>query len=181
MNTTSLEDLPVSGPKEENIILEKKETVDKLSNEERNNFITGIQSAANQDQLRLPSRDIPINSVPITNDAQVNNNYIPPIDNKDYIGEIETMEKVIEARERKDKKNSEYDELFRELEIPMIIALLFFLFRLPIIQKNLIKILPSLFLKDGNFNLGGDIFMSLIFASAFFILTKVFKYLEITE
>ena len=117
----------------------------------------------------------------ITSDAQVNNTFIPLIKNKDYIDEMETMEKMVESRERKEKKNSEYDELFRELEIPMIIALLFFMFKLPIIQKNLIKILPSLFLKDGNFNLGGDIFMSLIFASAFFILTKVFKYLEITE
>ena len=45
MNTTSLEDLPVSGPKEENIILEKKETIDQLSSEERNSFITGIPAS----------------------------------------------------------------------------------------------------------------------------------------
>ena len=71
------------------------------------------------------------------------------------------------------------DVLYDELQIPILIAVLYFTFQLPVVRKNLFKFLPSLFSKDGNPNLSGYITNSLIFGALYFGLTKGMKYFAI--
>ena len=50
-----------------------------------NSFVTGLQQAAANGALQLPSRDIPQSQNHITQDTQIKPNYIPPQNNQNYI------------------------------------------------------------------------------------------------
>ena len=62
--------------------------------------------------------------------------------------------------------------LFNELQIPIIIALLYFLFQLPAIKKYSKAMMPFLFKEDGNPNLYGYVVNSIMFASMVYVLLK---------
>ena len=59
------------------------------------------------------------------------------------------------------------------MQLPIIIALLYFLFQLPAVKKHSKNMFPFLFKDDGNPNLNGFIFNSVMFASMVYVLLKV--------
>ena len=106
-------------------------------------------------------------------------NYIPsPESNTDYIREHQTNEEIIRAQARKQDHKNTLDNLYDELQMPLLIGILYFLFQLPVVQKQMCKIIPALFHKDGNPNLSGYLFTSATFAGVFFLLTKGMRFLE---
>jgi hypothetical protein len=139
-----------------------------------NELISQIQKAAASGTTALPSRDIPIDPVKVSNDNQTQANYIPPPQvQENYIKNYETPQQVIEENNKKINAANLYDTLFYEMQLPIIIALLYFLFQLPAIKKHSKNMFPFLFKDDGNPNLYGFIFNSVMFASMVYILLKV--------
>lgn len=139
-----------------------------------NELISQIQKAAASGTTALPSRDIPIDPVKVSNDNQTQPNYIPPPQvQENYIKNYETPQQVIEENNKKISAANLYDTLFYEMQLPIIIALLYFLFQLPAIKKHSKNMFPFLFKDDGNPNLYGFIFNSVMFASMVYILLKV--------
>ena len=112
----------------------------------------------------LPSRDIPIQTLPMQNDSQIKPDYIPETENKDYIGDILDKEKIILDNKRKQNQSDNLDYIYQSIQLPLLVGILYFLFQLPFIRKNLLKFLPSLFNTDGNPKLTGYIFNSVMFA-----------------
>jgi len=70
-----------------------------------------------------------------------------------------------------------FDKFYAESQLPIIIALLFFLFQLPMVKQYNKKLLPFLFKTDGNPNLYGYIANSVLFASMIYVLLKLVAYL----
>lgn len=139
-----------------------------------NELISQIQKAAANGTTALPSRDIPIDPVKVVNDNQTQPNYIPPPQvQENYIKNYETPQQVIEENNKKISAENLYDTLFYEMQLPIIVALLYFLFQLPSVKKHSKNMFPFLFKDDGNPNLYGFIFNSLIFASMVYVLLKV--------
>jgi hypothetical protein len=139
-----------------------------------NELISQIQKAAASGTTALPSRDIPIDPVKVFNDAQTQPNYIPPSKvQEDYIKNFETPQQVIEENNKKISAANFYDTLFYEMQLPIIIALLYFLFQLPAVKKHSKNMFPYLFKDDGNPNLYGYIFNSVMFASMVYVLLQV--------
>jgi hypothetical protein len=139
-----------------------------------NELISQIQKAAANGTTALPSRDIPIDPVKVVNDNQPRANYIPPPPvEENYIKNFETPQQVIEENNKKISAANLYDTLFYEMQLPIIIALLYFLFQLPAVKKHSKNMFPFLFKDDGNPNLYGYIFNSLMFASMVYVLLKV--------
>jgi len=139
-----------------------------------NELISQIQKAAANGTTSLPSRDIPIDPVKVANDNQTQPNYIPPPKvEENYIKNYETPQQVIEENNKKMIAENFYDTLFNEMKLPIIIALLYFLFQLPAVKKHSKNFFPYLFKDDGNPNLYGFIFNSIMFASAFYVLLQV--------
>ena len=139
-----------------------------------NELVTQIQKASLNGSTSLPSRDIPNNSIQISNDEQIKPNYIPPPQvQEDYIKNNETPDYLIEENNKKMRNANFYDMLYNEGQLPLIIALVYFLFQLPIIKKYNKNLLPFMFKIDGNPNLYGYIFNSILFASMIYILLKV--------
>ena len=201
IGTTNIDSLPLSPQSGENIRLdtyEKNMTVANPSQalqQERDNdpmvmqknlnqFVTGIQQASAAGLTNLPSRDIPQNQSHLSQDVHIQPNYIPQAGQQqqqmqgDYIREHQTNEEIIRAQAQKQQQSDSLDTLYDELQTPILIAILYFMFQLPVVQKQLCKIIPALFNKDGNPNLSGYIFTSIAFAGVYFVLTKSMRFLE---
>ena len=133
-----------------------------------------------QPESRLPQRDIPMDITDFTHDEQVQPNYIPkPKLTADYVERHEqvTKAKILEYEEEK-KKEANINQWIDEMYQPIILAFLYFLFQLPIINTLVFKRFSflSIYKQDGNFNLLGLVLKSSLFASAFFTLKKSTQY-----
>ena len=143
-----------------------------------NSFITGIQNAAANGGLQLPSRDIPQSQNHLTQDSQLKPNYIPD-SNTDYIENSYNHNEIINQNKRKETNVNNLDSLYDDIHIPIILAVIYFVFQLPIIKKNTLKYIPSLFSKDGNYNFSGYIVTSIAFAISYYFIMKTLDFLTI--
>lgn len=132
---------------------------------------TDVEAVKQTGQLKLPERDIPRENTHLTQDVAVKPNFVPEAPD-DYIKKYQTNEVVQEVRAKKEKREKQYDFLYDELQGPIIISLLYFLFQLPVVNKTLIKNIPKLFKNDGNLNTQGYLFSSILFGSCYFLFTK---------
>jgi hypothetical protein len=131
---------------------------------------------------RLPSRDIPQDSAGYLHDEQIKANYIPPTRQmNDYVREHEDMtEKNLREYEDKNKRERKLDLLLNEFQTPIFIALLFFLFQLPMINTLIFKKFSFLSIHnaDGNFNFNGLVFKSLLFGAFYYSTLKFTTFLS---
>ena len=139
-----------------------------------NQIVNGLQKASMNGATQLPSRDIPIMTNVHTQDEEVQPNYIPtPKTKNDYIEEEYDSEEVIDNYNKNVQMSSSLDKTYTELQTPLLLSLLFFLFQLPIIKKFLFVYVPGIFFKDGNYNLYGYFFTSFLFGFAYYFLNRL--------
>ena len=138
-----------------------------------NQIVSGLQKASSTGATQLPSRDIPQSTENLVQDPHVQPNYIPPQSNNDYITEDEENEEIIQNYNKNQKYGDSLDQLYDEIQIPLLISVLYFLFQLPIFRRYLYKFFPALFSKDGNINLYGFGFTSTLFGLLYYFLSKI--------
>lgn len=149
-------------------------------NNNYNELISQLQKASSQGATSLPSRDIPSNPLQVNNDVEIKPNYVPPPPtHEDYINNMQTPEYLIEENNRKQNNIDSLELIYGEFQLPLLVCILYFLFQLPIFKKNLKKIIPSLFGDDGNPNLYGYFFNSVLFGTMFYILLQLINRLNI--
>ena len=132
-------------------------------------------------QQRLPSRHIQHDTTQYAQDEQVQPNYIPkePI-KRDYVREYEEFtDKNIQQHERELDRNQKIDDILTDLQVPIFVSILYFMFQLPIINAYIFKRFSflSIYNDDGNFNFYGLVFKSWIFGSIYYFVTKVTNFL----
>ena len=166
------------------VVLETNELTNRLppqlSPEQMEQLTRQIQSISNNGGTELPSRDIPMQTNHIVQDTQVQANYVPdpPKDKRDYINESEIREKIIrEEMQKQYKKSSTEEKFYEEIQAPIFVMILFFLFQMPIVKKLIKKYLPQLFLSDNHYTLGGYVFITVVFGIAFYGIQKGVNYL----
>ena len=151
--------------------------INSMNQQNINQFVSGLQQASAAGLTALPSRDIPQTQSHLTQDQQMQPNYVPQEhQNTDYITEHQTNEDIIRKYNNKEQHANSLDEFYTNIQTPVLIAILYFLFQLPVVRKNLFKFLPALFSKDGNPNLSGYVVNSAIFAALYFSFSKGIKY-----
>lgn len=135
----------------------------------------------NMQPRRLPSRDIPNDSTQFTQDEQVQPNYIPKSNiSSDYVRDYEDIsERKLKQHEEKKRKESRFDAMVIEMQIPLLMAALYFLFQLPAINTIIFKKLSflAIYTEDGNFNLNGLFMKSLVFGFTFYSLQNIAQFL----
>ena len=138
-------------------------------------LVTGLQQAIITGATQLPSRDIPINTTALSNDPQIQPNYVPPPpqNHEDYIRDYEQTSDMINNYNKNLDRQSSLDDMYNEIQTPLLLAVLYFLFQLPFFRKFLFRYLPFLFSNDGNLNLNGFIFTSILFGLTFHALNKI--------
>ena len=138
-----------------------------------NELVGQIQQADKMGATQLPSRDIPQITNDITMDTSTKPNYIPEQEKiEDYINNYQTPDELIEENQLDETRMDSLELTYRELQMPLLIAILYFLFNLPIVRKYLRGFIPNLFKSDGNPNLTGYIVNSLLFAFIYYLLNK---------
>ncbi len=143
-----------------------------------NQIVNGLQQATLAGATQLPSRDIPMNSNNISADPQVMPNYVPPPPqmHQDYIKNYEQTSDMINAYNKGKQMNNSLDDMYNEMQTPILIGVLYFLFQLPFFKKFLYTYLPALFSNDGNYNINGFLFVSILFGLLFHSLNKLTNY-----
>jgi hypothetical protein len=133
-------------------------------------------------QVRLPSKHVQIDTQSYMQDQEVQPNYIPrPKLTKDYIHDYEEeYEKKKKDNDSKKHRESKIDEILTELQTPILVAILFMVFQLPIINTLIFKKFSflSIYHEDGNFNFYGLVFKSVFFGSCYYTIQKVIEYLS---
>jgi hypothetical protein len=198
-DTTNIDDLP-SAPQNK-VVLEKQETPEyekmiahdnaqqggeakhipsAIENQKMmNELVSGIQQASASGATKLPSRDIPMNQSAVVQDPAVQPNYVPEHPNDDYIADSENMEDYMLNNIQKNNREDSIEALLENMQVPILLGILYFLFQLPVVRSAVHKYMPSLFGKDGNQNLGGYLFFSVLFALSYFSINTVIKKIEI--
>ena len=183
INTTSINDLPTDpsagGSLGGNISLEISPKPQPLGNSQLtldqstiSQIVNGLQQASLSGATTLPSRDIPLHTEQLTNDVQIQPNYIPQPLSKDYINNDNDN---INDYYNSEKNYNSLDRLYDELQTPLLLAVLYFLFQLPFFKKNLFKYLPFFCHTDGNYNFNGLIFTCALFGFIYYLLSTTVK------
>ena len=192
INTTSINDLPTDpaagGSIGGNVNLVINETVG--SNNQMNNpgplnsqlsldqttisqIVNGLQQASLAGATSLPSRDIPLHTEQLTNDVQIQPNYVPQPQTRDYINDSDDD---INNYYKNERQQNSLDSIYDELQAPLLLAVLYFLFQLPFFKKNIFKYLPFFCHTDGNYNFNGLIFTCALFGFIYYSLSKTVKH-----
>jgi len=146
-----------------------------------NQIVNGLQKASVNGLTQLPSRDIPRTTETITNDAHIQPNFIPQPNptqmQEDYIQKMQQMnqstDEIIEEHNKKANFSNSLDNLYEEIQTPLLLAILFFIFQLPIFKKYLFLYVPFLFFNDGNYNLKGYLIISVLFGCIYYFCNKL--------
>ena len=141
------------------------------------------RNGSGQQHMQLPSRDIPMDSAGYVQDEAVQPNYIPPPppSTEDYIKIYEESKnkKLKQHQEEKYRKETAED-LVVQFQTPIFVALLYFIFQMPVFNQLMYKYLSSLpiFRSDGNINLYGMILKSAGFAGIYYSMDKIVNYFK---
>lgn len=136
-------------------------------------IVNGLQQASIAGATSLPSRDIPQTTQAIINDPAVQANYVPPPQpsQSDYIKDEETNYTY-----KEETINSSLDSIYDEIQAPLLLSVLYFIFQLPIMRKLIFKYIPFLCSNDGNYNFNGLVFTSGLFGFIYYSLTKTMSH-----
>jgi hypothetical protein len=139
-----------------------------------NQIVSGLQQASQSGATQLPSRDIPMTTTGLSNDPQVQPNYVPPPQHReDYIKNYEQTSDMIDNYNKGVQKQNSLDEMYDEIQTPLLLAVLYFFFQLPFFRKFLFNYFPVLYSNDGNLNLNGFMVTSILFGLLFYVFNKV--------
>lgn len=141
-----------------------------------NQIVNSLQQATLAGATQLPSRDIPMTTTSHSTDPQIIPNYVPSTNQpNDYIKSYEQSDEQLNMYKPKEKSNS-LDEMYDEIQTPLLLSVLYFLFQLPFFKKIFYNYLPFLFSNDGNYNINGFLFTSALFGMSFHLLMKTTNY-----
>jgi len=135
----------------------------------------------NTPHMRMPSRDIPMDESMYQNDEEIQPNYIPRAKlTGDYVKDYEEItESNIRKHERVKENTSLVDRILTQLQMPIMVALLFFIFQLPTMNTMFYRNFSFLSVhnSDGNINYNGIALKSVMFGTAFYSLYNSIEYL----
>jgi hypothetical protein len=152
-----------------------------------NEVLQGVQRASANGMTMMPTRDIPMNPNSFTHDDQARPNYVPQPKTVhfqdggsgggggDYIRDHTSMESIVRANARQSNQLDTIEAIYNDLQMPILLGILYFIFQMPIFRAQLLHFLPSLFGEDGNFKMIGLTATSVMFAGTFFVIMKIFN------
>lgn len=137
-------------------------------------IVNGLQQASLTGATQLSSRDIPMSTSSHNIDPNIQPNYVPPPQNNiDYIRNFEQTSDMVNDYNKNYQRQNSLDDMYNEIQTPLLLAVLYFLFQLPFFRKFLYGYFPILFSNDGNLNINGFLFTSTLFGLLFYLLNKV--------
>jgi len=145
----------------------------------------GLPIQPNQNQY-LPPRDMPMDPTQYTIDANVQANYIPPIPQEKVNSTNEFMRKYeeekgkeLKSHDEKKKKKSKKEEIIEQSQVPIFVAVLFFLFNMPLVNSMIFKRFAFLQIYDteGHMNTYGLFLKSASFGLIYYVASLLIDWL----
>ncbi|MAV56948.1 MAG: hypothetical protein CMI79_05420 [Candidatus Pelagibacter sp.] len=192
IGTTVIESLPTAEAiGQENIQLTTKDlsensnvivdnAADRLQEQrqlDQNEFVKGLQQAASTGSTSLPSRDIPIDKTTITQDKQTKPNFVPE-GPSDYITEHQTSDEIIRQNSKVQQQQDQFDAIYSEISLPLLIAVLYFMYQLPAVRKMFLNTMPMCYGKSGDINLSGRLVNCILFGAIIYGFSKLVQQLS---
>ena len=151
---------------------------EQLSSDVVNELINSV-SNTNEELFKLPSNHIPNTHSQIQHDNSATPNYVPQNKKVQFIEEHnERNGELINNFQNNVVETNKINQLYDEYQLPIILSVLFFLFTLPFINKNIKLHFPSFFHKEGGITITGNIFKSLLYGLTYFMMNKGLEYLS---
>ena len=145
--------------------------------QEMNTLVSNIQQASANGGTGLPSRDIPQNTTHLAIDHQVQQNNVVN-DSSDYLKHMPNLDSTLENRVRVKNIRDNKKYILEEIQIPLLVSLLFVIFQMPVSKQFFKTNFKFLYNNENNYTLKGYIFMSVIFGAAYYIGIKLLDYLD---
>jgi hypothetical protein len=174
INMTNLNDLPSNPTMGGNIQNQMQSASDNLNKSSTmsldettiSQIVNGLQQASLTGATRLPNRDIPMTSEHLTSDKQAMPNYVPTNLNDKYIDDDDDEYNL-------NLNSKSYNNLYSELQFPLLLGILYFIFQMPVFKNTLFQYFTFLFSSDGNYNINGLTFLSMMFSLTYYVFTNV--------
>lgn len=133
----------------------------------------------NMEHQPLPSRDIPNETNIYVQDPSVRPNHIPLVKNReDFLQDFSEYENDLLHEEAEVKKLDNFDYIMNQIQIPILLCILFYTFNTYFIRRGLTKFIPEEYIySDGNLNKMGIIYLSICFGTCYFILDYFINYI----
>lgn len=145
-----------------------------LSQEDASSLVAGLQQASRTGVLALPSRDIPMSSSSVNMDQEARVNYVPQHQSQpDYIGNTQTTDEIIAHSNKIKSRTDTMDSIYEEIQTPLLIGIMFFVFMIPSVRAFMFKSFPMLLQNDGNPTLGGYLYIAGMFGLIYYVLSKL--------
>ncbi len=176
-NTTNYTPLNIHpnpyGISDKNPIMPNPELQPPISNKPEIN-----EELQNMGHQPLPSRDIPNETNIYVQDPSVRPNHIPLVKNReDFLQDFSEYENELLHEEAEVKKLDNFDYIMNQIQIPILLCILFYMFNTYFIRRGLTKFIPEdLIYSDGNLNKMGIIYLSLCFGLSYFLLDYFINY-----
>lgn len=150
-----------------------------MSKEMMSQFNGELKNASDKNLTQLPTRDVPMNPLLHVQDNESKPNFVPEQKGQDYIKEFNNIENTIKQNNA-DSNNNEYmDNIYEEIQTPLLIFILFFIFQLPSVSKEFNRQFPILLSNDSSLTLKGFIVKSFIVALLYFLINKGISHLSL--
>lgn len=173
INMTSLNDLPSNPTNGGNIQMQMQsqpttDSTGKMSLDETtiSQIVNGLQQASLSGATRLQSRDIPMTSDHLASDTQAMPNYVPTNPKDKYIDDDYDYED-------NGKKYINSNGIYSELQFPLLLGILYFIFQMPVFKNTLFQYFTFLFSADGNYNINGLTFLSVMFSITYYVFANI--------
>lgn len=126
----------------------------------------------NNGTMDLPSRDIPMSQNHITQDPNIQPNHIPS-GNSNFINNQISQDMVNDFSRKQNNIQHNNDFIYEESKIPVIIAILYYIFYQQFVDNNIKILFPSLFNNEQRLKKSGILLKSLLFGLTYFALDKL--------
>jgi hypothetical protein len=183
MNANSLDNIQIQTQPQQQQPLQQVQQVQQAQQsqqqlqQEMNTLVSNIQQASANGGTGLPSRDIPQNTTHLAIDHQVQQNNVVN-DSSDYLKHMPNLDNTLENRVRVKNIRDNKKYILEEIQIPLLVSLLFVIFQMPVSKQFFKKTFKFLYNNENNYTLKGYIFMSVIFGAAYYIGIKLLDYLD---
>ena len=159
-------------------VKQPQQNLAELSKDSINKIIQGLQDASQSGSTNLPSRDIPMMTEQIMHDNSARPNFVPSpaAEKSNYIQDEETMETLI--NQKKNQYKNKMDNFYDEIQTPLLIMLMYFIFQLPTFKNSMLRNFPLFFFKNKEYNLKGMVFNTILFGGFYYLIMKSIKYLS---
>lgn len=181
--TTSIQELPTTqnAPSNQVVVqqgVQHNEQSKTHSPNELNNIIAGLQKAASNGATELPTRDRPMQTNQVMMDQNIKPDYVPEQSSVDYIKNYNSPESQLQQLQQDTQRTFNFSYIIDELQIPIIVGLLFYIFQMPFTSSLLNKYLTFMFKNDGHYNQIGYISISALFAAIYYSITIALKHIK---